>query len=74
MSQIDREVGDETLIRLAQVLSIVPISESTLMRLVAKKDFPKPIKLGGNISLWTEREVRAWVHAKIENRDKEDLI
>jgi len=42
----------------------LPFSAPTLWRLVAKGQFPKPIKLSSRVTCWKVGEVRAWMLAQ----------
>lgn len=57
------------LLRIADVVQIVAISESTVFRLVKKGEFPRPVKLGGNICLWPEQELYDWIAEKMNQRN-----
>lgn len=39
------------------------VSRSTLLRLIARGEFPRPRKIGGN-NFWLEREVDDWIAKK----------
>lgn len=41
------------------------LPESTLYELIAKGDFPKPIKLTARRVAWLEFDVSAWMDARI---------
>jgi len=43
----------------------LPFSAPTLWRLVAKGQFPKPIKLSSRVTCWKVGEVRAWMLAQV---------
>lgn len=43
---------------------LLEISASTFWRMVARGDFPQPLKLGKNITAWRVRDVRAWLAAQ----------
>lgn len=45
------------LLRLKEVLEIIPVSESTWWEGVRTGIFPKPVKLGPRISAWKEKEI-----------------
>ena len=53
-------------LRQPQVLSLIPISKSTLWRRVRARTFPVPVKLSERITVWSAEEVRMW----IENQRK----
>ena len=51
------------LMRIPQILEIMPISRATFCSMVKKGEFPKPIKIG-RLSLWTEEQVQAYMRQK----------
>ena len=50
------------------VCELVGVSRYTLYHLITKQSFPKPIKLNGRVMYWLEREVQAWIQARVQNR------
>lgn len=50
-------MNDLKLIRLKQVLELLPISKSTWWDGIKKGIYPKPIKIGARISCWRLGEV-----------------
>jgi len=51
------------LMRIPQILEIIPISRATFCSMVKKGEFPKPIKIGRS-SLWTREQVQAYMRQK----------
>jgi prophage regulatory protein len=51
------------LMRIPQILEIMPISRATFCSMVKKGEFPKPIKIGRS-SLWTQEQVQAYMRQK----------
>lgn len=51
-------------IRQRQILSLVCFSAPTLWRKINAGTFPKPVKLGQNITAWRMEEVHAWMEAQ----------
>ena len=51
----------ERLLRLPQVLKIVPIGKSTLWQYVAKNRFPQPVRLSSRCTCWKQSDVDAWL-------------
>lgn len=49
----------ERLLRLKQVLELIPISKSTFWAGCATGRFPKPIHLGPRVTCWRESEILA---------------
>src|SRR5215469_6862663 len=56
----------ERFLRLSAVRERVPYSRSTIYRMCAKGEFPRPYPLGAGAVAWLEREVDAWIQAQIE--------
>ena len=54
-------VSDLVFLREKQVLSIIPISAATLWRWVKLGQFPKPLKLSGNVTAWQKSDVQKWI-------------
>ena len=52
---------EDSFIRQKQLLPILGFSAPTLWRKVKAGTFPKPIKLGQNITAWRVREVNQWI-------------
>jgi prophage regulatory protein len=48
-------------LRQPQVLSLIPISKSTLWRRVRARTFPVPVKLSERITVWRAEDVREWI-------------
>lgn len=49
------------LIRISEVSDITTLAKSTIWAKVANGAFPKPIKLGANVSVWRESDIAAWI-------------
>lgn len=65
---IEIEPG-ERLIRIDEVVEIVPYSRMHLYRLMHAGKFPRQVRLGGNRVAWLESEVMKWVAARVAERD-----
>jgi prophage regulatory protein len=63
MSNSNHEI---TLIRIPQILEIMPVSKSKFWLMVQKGEFPKPTKIGRS-SFWTIEQVQAYLREKIGN-------
>lgn len=46
------------------------LSRSTLYELVARGEFPRPVRLTARAVGWIELEVSAWVNARVQERDE----
>ena len=63
--QEDRQETPLVLMRIPQILEIMPISRATFCSMVKKGEFPKPIKIGRS-SLWTQEQVQAYMRQKVK--------
>ena len=64
----------KVILRRAQVLDLVGISQSAMYSLIADGEFPRPITLSGRSSRrpavgWVSTEVLAWIEERIAMRD-----
>lgn len=55
------ETTTEKLLRLNQILEIVPLGRSTLWKMVAEDRFPHPVKLSERCTAWRESEIQQWM-------------
>ena len=66
---LDADTGDASLhiLRMKHVRDRVALSESTIFRMVADGQFPKPFSLvpGGRAVGWLSSEVDAWIMARV---------
>ena len=60
MSNSNSEV---TLMRIPQILEVMPISKSKFWLMVQKGEFPKPIKIGRS-SFWTMEQVQTFIRER----------
>lgn len=51
-------VADSAFLRLPQILNLIPIGKSTWWAGVKSGRFPKPVKLGPNITAWRAESIR----------------
>jgi prophage regulatory protein len=58
MSSINR------LLRIKQVLEVVPYSKSKIWDDVSKGKFPKPLKLSDRVTCWRESDIFQWLEEK----------
>jgi prophage regulatory protein len=50
-----------TVLRLPEVMHRVGFSRSAIYKLVARKQFPKPINIGVRAVAWREDEIEQWL-------------
>lgn len=55
----------QMLIRKRAVLERTALSNTSLYRLIAKGEFPKPIKLGPRAVAWVEEDIQEWIESRI---------
>ena len=56
-----QDINDNVLLRLPQVLTIIPISKSAWWQGCKDGRFPKPVKLGPRTSAWRSSDIAALV-------------
>lgn len=71
-------MADLQLLRMAEVLKLVPASRATVYRWIRERTFPEQRVIGG-IAFWREVDIRAWIEAhfptdRASSRDSSDLI
>jgi len=66
MSNSNSEV---TLMRIPQILEVMPISKSKFWLMVQKGEFPKPIKIGRS-SFWTIEQVQTFIRERAKQSSK----
>ena len=52
-------------IKIEDVLQMTSLSRTTMYSLIRKGSFPKQIKLGNRISVWSEDKIISWMNDKI---------
>ena len=55
----------DNLLRLCEVVKIIPLSRPTIYRRIKKKQFPAPVK-DGRCSMWEESKVRAYAEQLLQ--------
>ena len=64
MSQLSPQIPPITLMRIPQILKVMPVSKSKFWLMVQKGEFPKPIKIGRS-SFWTIEQVQAYLRERM---------
>lgn len=57
----DGSVQPSRLLRLKQVMDLMPLSRSTIYAMIARDEFPRQVSLGGGIVAWHEWEIARWI-------------
>ena len=65
MNNKQNQVPPVTLMRIPQILKVMPISKSKFWLMVQKGEFPKPIKIGRS-SFWTIEQVQSFIKEKVD--------
>jgi prophage regulatory protein len=60
---------NDRILRLQAVLEFCAISETQLFDLIRRGQFPRPIKISDRGRGWLWSELRAWLDARIAERD-----
>jgi predicted DNA-binding transcriptional regulator AlpA len=59
--QLPPTLTDDTLLRLSQVLQLVPVARSTWWDGVKEGRYPKPVRIGARAVAWRVRDLRALI-------------
>jgi prophage regulatory protein len=54
----------EMLLRVGCVSKVTGLSVPTIYRLMAKRDFPRPVKLTSYARAWKRSEIMAWIDSR----------
>lgn len=60
---MSNDCEDITLIRIPEILKVIPVSKSKFWLMVQKGEFPKPIKIGRS-SFWTIEQVQTFIRER----------
>ncbi len=63
MSQSSPQIPPIALMRIPQILKVMPVSKSKFWLMVQKGEFPKPIKIGRS-SFWTIEQVQTFIRER----------
>jgi predicted DNA-binding transcriptional regulator AlpA len=55
------EALDYRLLRLPEVLKIIPVSKAAFYKGIAKNQYPQPIKISSRLSVWKLADIRECV-------------
>jgi len=66
MNNMNPQTPPITLMRIPQILKVMPVSKSKFWLMVQKGEFPKPIKIGRS-SFWTIEQVQAYLRERTGN-------
>lgn len=58
------------LIRINEVIRIIPLSKSNIYSMIKTGAFPKPINIGGRSVAWNRKDIKQWIEQKIQERDR----
>jgi len=56
---------DSAMLRIADLVAVIPLSRASIWRLAANGQFPPPVKLSQNVTCWTVGSVRTWLAGKV---------
>lgn len=68
-SASDLSAPPVALIRIPQILKVMPVSKSKFWLMVQKGEFPKPIKIGRS-SFWTIEQVQEFIGERARQSEK----
>ena len=54
------------LLKVRDVLRIVPVCRSSLYALIERNEFPKPLKIGKRMYAWHASQIEEWLRSREE--------
>ena len=60
---MSNDCADIVLMRIPEILKVIPVSKSKFWLMVQKGEFPKPIKIGRS-SFWAREQVQAFIRER----------
>jgi len=60
---MSNDCADISLMRIPQILKVLPVSKSKFWLMVQQGEFPKPIKIGRS-SFWTMKQVQSFIRER----------
>lgn len=54
-----------TLLRLPMVMHMTGLGRSTIYRMIAKKQFPVPVRLAERAVAWRQADLAAWIEGRV---------
>lgn len=71
MSKIDfRTLPDNAMVRIRELLPVLPFSSVTCWRRVRTGSFPQPYRLPGRVTCWRWGDVCTWLDAQAQEGSK----
>ena len=55
---------EQKIIRIKEVLKLVPICRSTIYKQIDEGKFPRPIKLGTRARAWRIKDIEEWIETR----------
>lgn len=63
-SQTAAAIPPHGFVRLPTILRLIPVGRSTLWEMIARGDFPPPVKLSARVSAWRSHDVHAFMASR----------
>jgi predicted DNA-binding transcriptional regulator AlpA len=54
------------LVDLREVAGILSVSERTVLRLVQRREFPTPLRIGGRMLRWKVDVIEQWINRRVQ--------
>lgn len=67
MDDVPKPPPDERLLTLAQVRELIPLSASSLYRMMESQTFPPRVRVGRNRVAWRYTDIKAWIAERNDN-------
>ena len=67
-------VNDQRLMKLREVLVVCAVSRSTLYEMIARAEFPSPVRVSERAVAWRHDEVLAWIRSRPRVKPYSDRV
>tara|TARA_R110001599_G_scaffold336565_1_gene554387 strand:- start:30829 stop:31050 length:222 start_codon:yes stop_codon:yes gene_type:complete len=65
-----QEIKIQPLIRMPQLLRVIPLSRNTIYKKMRDGSFPQSVKLSSNSVAWRESDIVDWLDSLVKGGDK----
>ena len=63
-------IKDKKIMRRPEVEAVTGNSRSSIYAMMARGDFPKPVKIGARSVGWVTSDIEAWLDQRMSNTEK----
>lgn len=61
---METSIGNIRMMRMPQVVQTTGLARSTIYKLIAKREFPNPVKLTTKSVAWSSIDIESWIASR----------